>query len=553
MRHRRFGLLARPYRNLGRYRQILTVLAKYGFDSLLDRLHIGSYIETNLPSLAAKRPAPLDALSDSARLRMALEELGPTFVKLGQILSTRPDLVPVPLIRELAKLQDQVPAFAFAQVQDILEEDLPAPPAETFARFQETPLAAASIGQVHRAVLQTGEEVIVKIRRPGIRETVAVDLEILYDLARLAERHLEEAAYYRPTTMVDEFARTLLKELDYRQEALHAERFRRLFQDNPAIRIPRVFPDLCTDRVLTMEYVAGIKASEAARLDEAGLDRRIIASRGANLLLEQVFVHGFFHADPHPGNLSILPGNVICYLDFGMVGHVDRKSREVFAEMIIGYGERDAARITEAVLKIVEWDREPDRRALERDMARFMEGHLYKPLREVHLGDLLQEFMDLVAGHRLRLPPDIFLMIKALAEMEGIGRILDPEFDMAEKVSPFVARLALERRDPRRLLADALDSGRTVLDLLKRIRQGEMRIGVDHRGLEPLLAGIERLSRQLFFGLLMAALLVGSSLILAAGAGPLLFGLPGLAIAGYVLAAVLGGWLFLLLRRSKRP
>ena len=559
MRIRKMGFIPRTYRNLDRYRQILTILFKYGFDSMLNRLNLGSYFESGLQMISRNRRERVEGLTDYERLRMACEELGPTFIKMGQILSTRSDLIPDDLVRELTKLQDNVPPFPFLQVREIVEQELRAPLNVLFAHFDETPLAAASIGQVHRARLITGEEVIIKIQRPGIRKVIEVDLEILFHLATLMEKNIEEAEIYRPTKIVDEFARSIEKEINYKIEAQHAERFARQFAGNESIYIPRIFNQTTTGRILTMEYVDGIKASDIHLLEEAGLDRKLIAARGADITFEQIFKHGFFHADPHPGNICILPGNVICYLDFGMMGYIDKRSMETFADIIIGYVRRDEAAIADAVMRIVEWDDPPDRRALESDIATFVDLYLYQPLKDMHMGDILQEFLDLFARHRLRLPPDIFFMIKAMTEVEGLGLMLDPDFNMVEKVEPFIKDLQMARIHPRKLMGDFLASS-TMLkgvpfelyDLLKQFKSGKVKIGIDHQGLEPLIFGVERSSNRISFALIIAALIIGSSLIMMARPGPSLFGLPLLGLLGYSFAGFLGIWLLVWIRRSGR-
>ena len=559
MRIRKMGFVPRTYRNLDRYRQILTILFKYGFDSLLNRLNLSSYFESGMQMISRGRHERIEGLTDFERLRMACEELGPTFIKMGQILSTRSDLIPADLVREFTKLQDDVPPFPFAQVREIVEQELCAPLDVLFKHFDEKPLAAASIGQVHRARLVTDEEVIVKVQRPGIRKTIEVDLEILFHLATLMEKNIEEAEIYRPTRVVDEFARSIEKEINYKIEAQHAERFARQFTGNEAIYVPRIFHQTTTSRILTMEYVDGIKASDLDLLEGAGLDRKLIAARGADVTFEQIFKQGFFHADPHPGNICILPGNVICYLDFGMMGYIDKRSMETFADIIIGYVRRDEAAIADAVMRIVEWDDPPDRRALEGDIASFVDLYLYKPLKEMHMGEILQEFLDMFARHRLRLPPDIFFMIKAMTEVEGLGLVLDPDFNMIEKVEPFIRDLQMQRIHPKKLMGDFLASS-TLLkgvpfelyDLLRQLKSGKARIGVDYQGFEPLVFGIERSSNRISFALIIAALIIGSSLIVMMRPGPSLFGLPLLGLVGYACAGVLGIWLLVWIRRSGR-
>ncbi len=559
----KIGVVSRTYRHVNRYRQILTVLFKYGFGDMIDQLNVGQYLEIGMQMISRKRRERVDKLTRSERIRMVLEELGPTFVKLGQILSTRPDLVPVELIDELSKLQDEVPPFPVSRVREIIKTEIKGPIENIFQRFDEVPLAAASIGQVHRARLKSGEEVIVKVQRPDIIKTIEVDLEILLHLASLMERHVEGWEIHRPTRIVEEFSRTLEKEIDYTIETSNAERFARQFISNSTVYVPRVFREVSTKQVLTMEYVDGIKASEIDKLDEDGFDRKIIASRGAELILEQVFEYGFFHADPHPGNIFILPDNVICYLDFGMMGRVDRRAREDFADIVYAYVSRDESKIVDALLRVVEWDIDPDRRALERDVGDFVESYLYKPLKELRIEDILKQVLELITHHKLLLPPDIFLMVKALAQVEGLGLVLDPDFDMTEKAEPFIKRLKLKRLSPKRVMGDFLDSGGELIQLLKEIpgelrditkqlRQGKVNIGFEHRGLEDFVFEMDRSSNRIAFALVVASLIIGSSLIIMSDLGPFLFGFPILGLAGFSMAGILGIWLLISILRSGR-
>ena len=559
----KIGVVSRTYRHVNRYRQILTVLFKYGFGDLIDQLNVGQYLEIGMQMISRKRRERVDKLTRSERIRMVFEELGPTFVKLGQILSTRPDLVPVELIGELSKLQDEVPPFPVSRVREIIKIEIKSPIENIFQRFDEVPLAAASIGQVHRARLKSGEEVIVKVQRPDIIKTIEADLEILLHLATLMERHVEGWEIHRPTRIVEEFFRILEKEIDYTIETSNAERFAQQFISNSKVYVPRVFREVSTKQILTMEHVDGIKASEIDKLDEEGFDRKIIASRGADLILEQVFEYGFFHADPHPGNIFILPDNVICYLDFGMMGRVDRRAREDFADIVYAYVSRDESKIVDALLRVVEWDIDPDRRALERDISDFVESYLYKPLKELRIEDILRQVLELIKHHKLRLPPDIFLMVKALAQVEGLGLVLDPDFDMTEKAAPFIKTLKLKRLFPKRLVGDFLDSGGELIQLLKEIpgelrditkqlRQGKVNIGFEHRGLENFVFEVDRSSNRIAFALVVASLIIGSSLIIRSNLGPFLFGFPILGLAGFSMAGILGIWLLISILRSGR-
>ena len=560
---RKIGVIGRTYRHLNRYRQILTVLFKYGFGDLLELLKIDQYIEVGLQMISRNRGARVERLTRPQRLRMAFEELGPTYIKLGQILSTRPDLIPIDLIQELSKLQDDVPAFPFKEVRKVVESEFGRPPEELFDSLEEKPQASASIGQVHRAVLKDGESVAVKFQRPGIRKIIEVDLEIMLHLATLAEHHIEELALQRPIKIVDEFARTLEKEIDYKIEATSMERCARQFLDDPHVYIPKVYREVTSSRVLTAEFIEGIKISDLDRLESAGLDRKVITSRGANLVLKQIFKHGFFHADPHPGNIFALPNNVICLIDFGMVGVVDRQTRDNFVDLLDGIVHQNEIQASESLLKLTYWDEEPDRRLLEREVAEFMGRHLYKPLKEIELGKLLQHLLEVAGDFQLSIPPDLFLMIKALGTVEGVGRMLDPDFDMIARSTPFITDVKLERYKPERIAADIFDLSARLLQFLRQfpkelldisqiIRQKKLSFQIEHRGLETMLVTHDRISNRISFSILIAALIIGSALIVISETPPLIYGISLIGIILFFAAAMMGIWLLVaILKKGK--
>lgn len=560
---RRIGRVGRTYRHMDRYRQILTVLIRYGFGDLLESLKLDQYVELGLKLVAPRRLEAVEELSRAERVRLALEALGPTFIKLGQILSTRPDLLPVEFVTELQKLQDNVPPFPGEDARGRVERELDRPIDVLFEDFDDTPLASASLGQVHRARLADGRDVVVKVQRPGIRKTIDVDLEILMHLAGLLERHVDGWDVHRPTRVVEGFARTIQRELDYRLEAGHIERFAAQFPDEPTLFVPEVFREWSTTRILTMEYVEGIKPTDLEAMDAAGLDRRLVAHRGADLLMKQVFVHGFFHADPHPGNLFILPGDVVCFLDFGMMGRIDRGDREAFADLVIALVERDAEKCADALTALTEWDDPPDRDALVSELAEFIDRHATRTLKDLQLGPLLMAALDTVSRHQLRVPPNRFLMLKALAAVEGLGRTLDPDFDITDEAAPFLRRVVRERLSPRRIAADIRGTGSDVLrlmrevpgeirELLRMARAGRLKLEFEHRRLDPLIVALERVSNRLAFALVLASLVIGSALIVLSGLPPKWGEIPIIGLAGFVVAGMMGFWLLIsILRHGK--
>lgn len=560
---RKIGVVGRTYRHLARYRQILTVFFKYGFGDLIELLKIEQYIEIGLQLISKNRRSRLEKLSRAERVRMACEELGPTYIKFGQILSTRPDLVPVDFIKELSKLQDDVPSSPFSEVSKIIESELGAPPEDIFEFFEKAPLASASIGQVYRATLKDGEEVAVKVQRPGIKKIIEVDLEIMLHLETLMERHIEEMSLHQPVKIVEEFTRTLEKEIDYTIEATSMERISRNFLNDLTIYVPKVFRDTTTESILTTELVEGIKVSEIDRLEKAGLDRKLITIRGADIVLKQIIKHGFFHADPHPGNIFVLPDNVICLLDFGMTGSVDRRTREAFSDLAESVVSRNESRATQVLLKLTYWDEDPDIRLLEKDVADFMGRHLYKPLKDIKIGKLLNDLLDLAFQHRLRIPPEIFLMLKAFSAIEGVGLMLDPDFDMIKQAAPFIKEIKLARLSPQRITGDIFSLAielfqfvqnfpKDILSITRLIKQQKLSLNLEYKGLDKMLSTYDQISNRISFSIIIAALIVGSALIVISKVPPLFYDISLIGIVGFLAAAVMGIWLLVAILRKGR-
>ena len=560
---RKLGAIGRTYRHLNRYHRILRVLFKYGFNDLVDRLHIDQYLESGLQMINRKPREQIARLSRPERLRLVFEELGPTFIKLGQLLSTRPDLIPADYLDELARLQDEVPAFSLAEVHAIFREELGRSPDEVFHYFDAEPLAAASIGQVHRARLDSGAEVVVKVQRPDIDTVIAVDLEILAHIAGLMEQYLEEVQGHRPTAIVQEFARSLSREIDFAVELANIQRFARQFERNPAIHVPLVYPELSTQRVLVMEYVLGIKASMAGQLREQGYDLPLIAERGATLVMEQIFVHGFFHADPHPGNVFILPDNVVCFIDFGQMGRLSRKDREDFTDLVLDLVAGDERTIVDGVLQVTVQLGEVDREALGRDLGSLMDLYLYRPLDELEAGRILQDLLDLVTRHKLTFKPAFYQMMKALSTVEGVGLMLDPKLELIRLARPFMRRIRLERMRPARLAEEIARTGSGYLQLLRelpeelrailrQLRGGRMRIEFEHHGLQALGAALDRVSNRIAFAIVLAALIVGSSLIVLSDIPPHWHDIPVIGLLGFLVAGIMGFWLLLSIIRHGR-
>ena len=545
-------------RGLRRYQDIAQALVKYGYIDVAESLHLRRPLRLGQRLFGASE---VTAHSKPQRLRMLLEELGPTFIKFGQLLSTRVDALPPDYLSELAALQDKVAAEPFAVVQGIIEAELQAPLNELFVTVETAPLAAASIAQVHRATLPGGERVAIKVQRPNLPQTIAADLDVLRDLAHLAERYMAEWRPFQPIGLVEEFALTITKELDFRQERRNLERCAHLFQGDDTVYIPAAYAELSTSRVLTMAYIKGTKISDRDALLRAGHDPHIVATNGANALLKQIFVHGFFQGDPHPGNLIVLPNDVIAILDYGMFGSIDAETREQLAALLLALAQRDANKMIRALTDLEIVASEHHRRQLQRDVSTLVDAYLTAPLEQIDLAVMLDEIFQIIHRHGLQIPPEFLLLLRALGTAESLGRKLDPAFSIAEHIQPFAERLVMERYDPRyimrRLGATGAEAGDLIsympgamMHILDRLQRGELRMSVEMQQLDRLTRDFDTASNRLTLALILAASIIGSSLVIQTEMSPLLWGYPALGLIGFLISAVLGLGLVIAILRS---
>jgi len=559
----RLSSIPRNWQHMRRYRQILGILLKYGFSDVVDVARkdlIGRFGDKIIPLLGKH---VVSSMSRAERLRYAAEELGPTFVKLAQVLSTRPDLVSPDITAELQKLQDEVSSFSYEEARTIISKELGQEPEAAFSVIDEQPLAAASIAQVHRATLHDGRQVVIKIQRPNIEDVIDVDLEILSDLARVLVRYSINSVVSDPVAVVEEFNRSIHRELDFLSEGRNIHRFGRMYADDSTVLIPSFYPELSSSRVLVMDFVDGIKASNLEELESEGLDRTVIAERGAQLILKQIFQHGFFHADPHPGNILVLEDNVIAPLDYGMVGNLDDPTIEALGSVLAGIIQKDSNRILRAFDALGITHDVANRVALRSDMNGFVSQYYEVPLQELQVSDILKETFDIFRAHRMTLPSNLSLMLKALVTVEGLGRLLRPDFDMVSEVRPYVSQLMFRRYDPRRRFRDLLnvfddfsnlleELPQGVRDTLRKVNAGELHIQFEHRNLEKLTKEFNQSSNRISSAVIIAALIIGSSLVMQVPSGPSLFGFPLIGVIGYLIASVLGLMLLWNIFRSKR-
>ena len=557
-----FFKINRNIRSIRRYLNIVRVLSAYGFDQALELLGLADMVARSR-RLFRNKASGIAKLTAAERMRLALEELGPTFIKLGQILSTRPDVVPNAFIIEFEKLQDNVPSFPFEEVLAQISLELGGPVEQFFAKIDPVPLAAASIAQVHRARLNSGEEVVIKVRRPGIVEVVESDIGALMALAGLAERHVSGSDLYDPVGVVREFARTIRREMDFSREAHTIEKFRDNFVKTPWMYFPKVHWEQTSRAILTMEYVPGIKVSDREKLFAQGLDGSVIARRGADAFLEMVLSHGFFHGDLHPGNVLILPDNAICLLDYGIVGRLDDSLKTFLTDILVAIVNRDMDEVVSLLLFAGDISDSLDIRALKRDLFNFIDGYYEIPLKEIEVGRMLMEFIEIITLYSIRIPPDLMLLAKSLVLIEGMGRTLDPAFDMVEHLKPFIVKSVRDKFSPRRVSRDvnqilvsylnlARNIPRDLKEIINRVNRNKFKIDLEHRGLDKFTADFDRSINRLSTSMFLAAMIIGSSIIMQTDKGPKFLGFPMLAFMGYIVAGVVGLWLVYAIIRSGR-
>jgi ubiquinone biosynthesis protein len=542
--------------HVNRFKTIVLTLLKYGFDDVAERLELPGQ-----PLL--KRVIQVEKnLTGPQRLRRCLEELGPTFVKLGQVMSLRSELLPAAYVEELRGLHDEVAPVESSAIREQIESQLGRSIEEVFVEFDDVPLAAASLAQVHRGVLRDDRQVVaVKAQRPGIEPDVESDIAIMEMIARQLDQRMEAAAVYDLPGLVDEFDKTLHRELDYTHEARHMRIFRANFAADPEVQVPAVFDEYSTERLLVMELVEGVRVGDVPP-DQARL-RRELARRGLRVFVKQVLEDGFFHADPHPGNIVVRSDGTLFLLDCGMVGRLTDTTRFELTDLIQAGLTGDSERLVEVLVDLAGRPDGGQSETLEHDALDLIDAYQHMPLRQIDLGRFLSEIAELLRANHLSLPRDLSVMLKALITAEGVARQLDPELNVVEEIAPLVSKLVAERWQPQRLRRRLQRSLGQLLALQRRLPQqlahivdklerGRLALAFRHENLDPLQRTIEDSASRLTVAIIVGAIVIGSSLVISAGIGPRLFDLPILGLGGYVVSALLGLWIVFNIVRSHR-
>lgn len=542
-------------RHMGRLKDIVIVLLRYGFDDLVQKL--------NLPGrFILKRVIRTEEhLTTPARIRRVLEELGPTYIKFGQVMSLRSDLLPQDVVEELRHLQDAVPPADPEAIRKRLQQELDAPIDEVFAEFDPEPLAAASLAQVHRAVLASnGRQVAVKIQRPGIAKVIRSDIALLRLLVEQIEKRTDAFAIYDLPALLDEFERTIERELSYVRERTSMRIFRRNFAETGWLHIPSVDDKLCTDRLLVMELVEGDKIGELAADDYR---RGLLAKRGLQVICQQILQDGFFHADPHPGNLLALEGGRLCLLDCGMVGRLTQASRDQLTSLLKATIDHDAETVSDLILALTDGRHRCDYDRLTLDVLDLLDNYHSNRLCDIHIGNFLWDLTDIIREHHLRLPQNLAMMIRALVTAEGVARQLDPDFDIFSEIAPVVEKLGRSQWHPQRVvdgLADQVDRiwsigrslPRRIDHVVDKVENDQLSITFKHDNLENLQETIDDTASRLTVAIILAAIVIGSSIIITTESGPVLFGVPVLGLIGFLISAILGMWVVWNILRSHR-
>lgn len=562
-----FNRLTRTYKTARRLQQIINVFLRHGFGRIIDQIHLGRYIPFRKRLRTFGQWPALKGPTVPERLRVAFAELGPSFIKLAQILSARPDLITARYADEFKKLQDEVPPFSGEEAMRIIGEELKKPIERIFLDFHPVPTAAASIAQVHHATLLDGQKVVVKVQRPAIREQLETDISMLITLSSLMEKYIPESRFFNPSGIVQEFSKTVRKELDFKEEARSCNRFRRNFEGNPDICIPKAYPEFLTEKVLVLERIEGVRIDDIKGIEALGLDRKSIAKLGVDAYFKMILDDGFFHADPHPGNIFAMPDGRIGFMDFGIVGRVSDELKETMAHTFLALINKDFDKLIDQYIELglVSEDIDIDvfRKEFKADLTDFLDPIYGMTLGEINFGEYLDTIIHLAMKHNMKIPADLLLINKAMLILENLGVQLDPDFDFISAAEPYASKLARKRLSPLRIyenisknISEAGDFlflfPRQVKKLTRKLLKDDFHMKLTHIGLEQFIKDMDRSSNRIAFAMVISSIIISSAIMHATGVGPKIYGLSIMGVLAFGIASFLGIWLIISIIRSGR-
>ena len=534
-------------RQAERIREIVSVLVKNGFYDFIGETEIEKYIKISFFS----PPPSSKKLSRSERIRKTIEELGPTFIKMAQILSTRPDLIPLELVNEFSKLQDQVSPVPFDEIKSVFTEEFGKEADEIF-QGELVLIASASLGQVYKGVLKSGDKVAVKVLKPGVKEIIKSDIAIMYKIASLLEGKLDSYGISSPVRIVREFEKSIKKETDYTIEALNLKRFANNFEGDYRIKVPKLYEEFSSPSVLMTEYIEGVKITDKENLLKAGIDPKRVAKVGFDLVCKQIFVDRFFHADPHPGNIFALSDDRIAFVDFGMMGSISREDRKYFLDMIYYIVKQDEEKAALYILKLAKVENENlDINAFAKDMGDIIRTYFYGSLKDINIKTLLNDILSLMSRYKIYFKENNYLLVKAIITIEGVGKELDPDFNATEEIKPFILNFYRENLSLKAFFSNLSQMPKEIGDFLTsfphdmkaivdKMKNGTLKMEFEHVGLERLEESMEKSANRLAISIIVASILIGSSLLLLAKTPPLFYGIPVLGLIGFITAVVMG-------------
>ncbi|MDP2168438.1 MAG: AarF/UbiB family protein [Thermodesulfovibrionales bacterium] len=559
--------IARTYKAARRLQQIVNVFLRHGFGRVIDQIHLGKYIPFRKRLKTFGQWPALKGPTVPERLRVAFAELGPSFIKLAQVLSSRPDLISARYADEFKKLQDEVPPFPAEEAKKIIEAEIKMPVSAMFLDFTPAPVAAASIAQVHHATLLDGSRVIVKVQRPNIKEQIETDIDIMTTAARLIERYVPESRFFNLQGIVQEFSRTVRKELDFTEEARNCCRFRKNFENDPDVYIPKVYPEFLSEKVLVMERIEGVRIDDIAGIEARGLDRKRLAKIGIGSYFKMILEDGFFHADPHPGNIFAMQGSRIGFMDFGIVGRVTDEMKETMAHTFLALISKDFDKLIDQYIELglvpEDIDLDEFRKDFKADLSDFLEPLYGMTLGEIDFGQYLSTVIQLAMKHNMKIPSDLLLINKAMLILENIGVQLDPDFDFVAASEPYASKLARKRLSPSRIYAsiskNITEAGdffllfpKQMKKLIRKLLKDDFHMKLTHIGLDQLIKDMDRSSNRIAFALVISSIIISSAIMHATGAGPTIYGMSVLGFLAFGFASLLGIWLIISIIRSGR-